>query len=195
MNFKNKQLVIERFLKGKESLFVDKYIADGPSKLQKSLKISDKEWQVVFDYLVFEENLLYKCIIANKDFFTDIYIKFGSAHVREVLDIQEMKYDVIWEMLFDFIAIANENLYFHVLEHRDRYMTALKARGTDFVRKVLGIWKPKYEENWAKVLNFLLHAVCDAIFSEQTFDHGLRAFSLIMNGMREHRPVYKHGIL
>lgn len=195
MNFKDKKSLIDHLVKGRENLLIEKYIVDGPSKLKKSLKISDKQWKIFFDYLVFEENLLYKCIIANKDFFADIYIKFGSAHVREVLDIQEMKYDIIWEMLFDFIAIANENLYYHVLEHRDRYMTALKARGTDFIRKVLGIWKPKYEENWAKVLDFLLNAVCDAIFSEQTFEHGLKAFSLIMNGTREHRPVYKHGII
>ncbi len=195
MKSKDKKSLIGHLVKGKENLLIERYISDGPNKLKKSLKMSDKDWSIIFDYLVFEENLLYKCIVANTDFFTDIYVKFGSAHVREVLNIQEMKYDVIWEMLFDFIAISNESLYFHVLEHRDRYMTALKARGTDFVRKVLGVWKPKYEENWAKVLDFLLNAVCDAIFSEQTFEHGLKAFSLIMNGTREHRPVYRHGIL
>lgn len=195
MNSVSKQLVLARYVAGNEDSLIERYIVDGPSKLREDLGLKVAEWLVVFDYLVFEKNLLYKCITNNMDFFVDIYVKFGAAHVKEVLEIVDDKYSVVWEMLFDFIAISNDSLYFHVMEHRDKYVTALKARGSEFVRKVLGIWKPKYEDNWAKVLDFLLNAVCDAIFSEQTFEHGLRAFSLIMNGTREHRPIYKHGLI
>ncbi len=195
MNFEQKQSVINRLVEGKEASLIEKYIADGPTKVKEGMNATDEEWSVIFDYLVFEENLLYKAVVANIDFFLDIYVKHGTAHVREVLDIQHQKYDVVWEILFDYIVISHEGLYFHVLEHRDRYMTAMKARGGDFVRKVLGVWKGKYEENWAKVLDFLLHAVCDAIFSEQTYENSIRAFSMIVNGVREHRPIYKHGLI
>lgn len=195
MNFEQKQSVINRLVKGKEASLIEKYIVDGPTKVKEEMGATDEEWSVLFDYLVFEENLLYKAVTANVDFFLDIYVKHGIAHVREVLDIQHQKYDVVWELLFDYIAISHEGLYFHVMEHRDRYMTAMKARGGDFVRKVLGVWEGKYEENWAKVLDFLLHAVCDAIFSEQTYENSIRAFSMIVNGVREHRPIYKHGLI
>jgi len=195
MNFDQKQSVLNRLVKRKEVSLIEKYIVDGPTEVKEALGANDEEWGVVFDYLVFEENLLYKTVTTNIDFFLDIYVKYGSAHVREVLDISHQKYDIIWDILFDYVAISHEGLYFHVMEHRDKYMTAMKARGGDFVRKVLGVWKPKYEDSWAKVLDFLLHAVCDAIFSEQTFENSIKAFSMIMNGVREHRPVYKHGLL
>lgn len=180
---------------GREDELVEKYIKDGPTVCKKSLGIRDDEWREVFDYLVFEQALLYKCVAGNAEFFVDMYVKYGTAHVREVLDIEDSKYDMVWELLFDFIAIAHEGLYYHVLEHRDRYMVAMKARGGDFVRKVLGIWKDKYDENWERILDFMLNAVCDAIFSEQTFENSLRTFSLMVNGMREHRPIFKSGIL
>jgi hypothetical protein len=195
MDPQSKKSLIDRLVKGKEDSLIESYIVDGPSKLRAKIEVSAEEWSVFFDYLVFEENLLYKCVVANSDFFVDIYIKFGSTHVREVLDIEDAKYDVIWEMLFDFIAIANEGLYYHAVEHRDKYMTAMKARGSDFVRKVLGVSKGKYEENWAKVLDFLLNAVCDAIFSESTYEHGLQAFAMMMNGVREQRALNRFGVI
>lgn len=188
-------MLIERYVKGKEDDLIDQYISHGPSDLKKELGVTDEEWTIIFDYLVVEKNLIYKCVMRNSDFFTDIYVKFGASHVRKVLEISVRKYDIFWEASFDFIAIANEGLYLHVLENRGKYMIALKARGADYVRKVLGIWKPKYEENWARILNLLLHAVCDGIFSNMTFEHGLKSFSMIMNSVREHRRICESGIL
>jgi len=191
----SKKSVVKKYAQGRENILIEAYIEHGPSKLQQEIDISPKHWLVVFDYLVFEHNLLYKCIISNTQFFVDEYVRHGSSHIREMLNIVNKKYDLIWNFLFDFIAISNDGLYYHVLHHRDRYMLALKARGSDFVRKVLGVWKPKYEENWSKVLDILLNAVCESIFSEQTFEHGLNSFCRLMNGVREHRPIFKSGII
>lgn len=195
MNSEYKQSVTAKFLQGKVDEIVEKYIKDGPTLTREHLNASEEEWKVLFEYLVFEHNLLYKTVVANDDFFGDLYVKYGTAHVREVLDILESKYDKIWELLFDYLAIAQDGLYYHVMEHRDKYTVAMKARGGDFVRKVLGIWQGKYEENWAKVLDYLLHAVCDAIFSEQTYENSLRSFSMIMNNTRDHRPINKYGLI
>jgi len=191
----NKNLVIERYVVNREKTLIEAYITDGPEKMKEDMGVTNEEWQLVFDHLVFSENLLYKSVMRNSDFFLDEYIKYGMAHVREIFNVSDSRYDRAFEVVFDLLAISNEGLYYHVLQHRDRYTVALKARGTDFVRKVLGVWKEKYEENWGKVLDVLLHATCDAIFSEQTFENGLRSFSMIMNGMREHRPIYKSGII
>ncbi len=191
MTLSDQNMLIERYVRGREAKLIDRYIVDGPTALKEKMELSDEQWKVIFDHLVFEQNLLYKTVVQAKDFFLDNYIKHGMAHVREIMNAVDDSYNLPLEIVFDFLAISNDGLYYHVLQNRDRYMIAFKARGGDFVRKVLGIWKEKYEENWAKILDLLLHSVCDDIFDERNFDEGLKAFSLMMNSTRLHRPVEK----
>lgn len=195
MNTKDKISLVDRVARGNEDELIEKYIKYGPSVLKKKLNLNESEWTFVFDYLVFEYNLLFKCVTRNSDFFVQEYIKYGATHIREILDIIKPKYDMPFEVVFDFIAISNDGLYYHVIENREKYLTALRARGGDFVRKVLGIWRRKYDETWVRVLNFLHKTACDTIFSEQTFDHGIEAFSKIMNGVRVQRPINKYGLI
>ncbi|MBI5754298.1 hypothetical protein HZA40_04110 [Candidatus Peregrinibacteria bacterium] len=191
LSLSDQNMLLERCAKGREAKLIGRYIADGPTTLKEELELSDIEWRIIFDYLVFEHNLLYKTVLRASDFFQDNYVKYGMAHVRDIMNVSDDKYNLAMEVVFDFLAIANDGLYYHVLQHRDRYMIAFKARGGDFVRRILGIWKPKYEENWARILDLLLHSVCDDIFDERNFDEGLKAFSLMMNANRIHRPVEK----
>lgn len=187
----DQNLFLERYARGRESSLVDRYISEGPTALREDLGLDEEQWRTLFDYLVFEHNLLYKTVTQASEFFVENYIKHGMAHVREILDVVDDKYNLIFEVVFDFLAISSEGLYYHVLQHRDRYMIAFKARGGDFVRKVLGIWKDKYDEHWAKILDLLLHSVCDDFFAESNFDNGIHFFSSLMNQMRTHRPVEK----
>lgn len=191
LNLSDRHMLIERYVRGREAKLIDSYIADGPSSLKESLGLSDEDWSIIFDHLVFEQNLLYKTVVQAKDFFLDNYVKHGMAHVRDIMNVVEDKYDLPLEIVFDFLAISNDGLYYHALHNRDRYMVAFRARGGDFIRKVLGIWKSKYEENWAKILDLLLHSVCDDVFDERNFEYSLKAFSSIMNANRVHRPVEK----
>lgn len=188
-------MAVERHARGRETELIGRYIEDGPTELKESLAVNELEWQAIFDYLVFKHGLLHKSVIRNQDFFLDLYVKQGMGHLREVFEVIDEKYDRIWTIVFDYIAICHEGLKYHVIEHRDRYVNALRQRGGDFVRKVLGIWQAKYESHWRDTLDFLLHATCDDIFNESTFDHGLKAFSLIMNSNREPRPLNKFGLL
>lgn len=189
-----KNMLIQRYIIGRETDMVNKYIADGPGEMMESLGLNQAQWKVVFDYLVFNEDLLFKCVKQASAFFEEQYIQHGSGHVRELLNIVEEQYDKVWEYIFDHLALAKEAVYMHVMHNRDKYIVAFKARGGDFVRKVLGLWKEKYEENWLKILDLLLHGVCDGLFSEQTFEHGLMGFNRIVNSMREHRPIEKSEI-
>lgn len=191
MNLSDQNMLLERYVRGREAKLIDRYISDGPTALKEEMELSDEEWKVLFDHLVVEHNLLYKTVVQAKDFFFDNYVKHGMAHVRELMDVVDDSYNLPLEIVFDFLAISNDGLYYHVMQNRDRYMIAFKARGGDFVRKVLGIWKEKYEENWARILDLLLHSVCDDIFDETNFDYGLKAFSAMMNVNRVHRPVEK----
>jgi hypothetical protein len=189
-----KNMLLARYVVGRENALIEKYISAGPTALREDLGLNEEQWTSIFDHLVFKTNMLDVCVKNSKDFFQEQFIKHGATHLREVLNIVESKYNKVWERIFDFIAVANDALYHHVLEHRDRYIVAFRARGGDFIRKVLGIWKDKYEENWAMILNLLLHGVCDGLFSENTYEHGMRKFTQIVNGMRVHRPVEKSEI-
>ncbi|MFA6305859.1 MAG: hypothetical protein WC651_03995 [Candidatus Gracilibacteria bacterium] len=195
LNARDKNLVFERVMKGHEDELVRKYILLGPLKLKQEIALNDEEFAVVFDCLVFEHNLLYKCVVANTDFFLDQYVRYGMAHLRDMLGVLDEKYDGVCEVVFDFLVISNDGLLLHVIEHREKYLDSLHEYGSDFVRKVLGISALKYSENWEKVLDFLLKSVVKNIVSEKTFDQGISAFTMIYSGTREQRPIMKEGIL
>src|SRR3990167_6660377 len=54
MNLQDKNMLIERFARGRESLLIERYIKDGPADLSEQLGITPKEWKALFDHLVFE---------------------------------------------------------------------------------------------------------------------------------------------
>lgn len=195
MTQQNKNLILERYVRGREDSLIESYILTGPSELKEKIGFEESEWKVIFDHLIFEKNLLSKTINHTLDFFLDNYVKQGMSHVRDILAVDDEKYDAIWTISFDFLAIAHEGLLYHVMHHRDRYANTFKVRGGEFVRKVLGIWDGKYDEHWGKVLDLLLNTTCEDMFNDQNFEHGLRAFSYHMNGKRTHRPVEQSEVL
>ncbi|MDD3862005.1 MAG: hypothetical protein PHP74_03925 [Candidatus Gracilibacteria bacterium] len=189
MNIEAKKQLVELYAKGREDDLVEVYIVAGPNELRKTMGLNKSQWKVIMDYLVFEHDLLYKCVSSSIYFFVEMYAKYGMGYVREVLEIEDFKYDSVAEDLFKLIAVSNKGLYLHVLQNRNKYVIALKARGTDFLRRILGISDEKYNKSWEEVLNILLNAVCDAIFTNRTFDRGLENFAMIMNENREHRVI------
>lgn len=184
-----KNMLLESFARGRESVLTEKYLADGPTAVREQLGLDEAQWQVVFDYLVFQHGLLLKVVSRNAEFFVENYVKNGLAHVREILDIEDEKYDLAFEAVFDFLAISKEGLRFHVLHYRERYMAVFHERGAEFLRKVLYIWNEKYEESWAEVLELLLNGVCERMFEEKNAENSLRAFSCLMNGRRISRKL------
>lgn len=184
---------LEALFKGREDELVKKYITQGPSALKKELKLKEYEWKQVFDYLVFNHDLLYKTVTNSPIFFTDMYVKHGIRHVRDVLDVYWSKYDEVCERVFDFLAIERNGLYFHVMEYRDKYYLALTTRGTEFLKILLGILDEKYEESWFKVLDTMLNANVDAMMSEKAFDIALAKFCKIAEDGRKHRAITKYS--
>lgn len=193
MNKLSRKLLIETYALGKENNLIEAYIVAGPSALRKTLGVNKKEWKVIFDYLIFENKLLNKCVETNLDFFVDLFAKFGMAHVRAIFEIESSKYDHVVKEVFDLVAIDNEGLYLNVLQNRKKYLLAFKARGGEYLRVILGIVEEKYDECYGKILDVLLNAACDGLFSERNLDHGLKNFSMMMNSLREHRPLCKYN--
>jgi hypothetical protein len=121
-------------------------------------------------------------------------VKFGIKHIRAIFEVEASKYDFPMESVFELIAVKNEVLSLHVLQKRDRYLLAFKARGGSFLRTILGILDKKYDQAWEIVLDILLNAQCNGLFSERTLEHGLQNFAMMVNGAREHRALVKYRI-
>ena len=200
MAHKSEKTLIESVVKGNETSLINSYIEKGPNALMEELGLSTEEWGIVFDHLIFNHNLLYKIVVHNTDFFLATYIEEGFSHVRKTLAVEEQKYDLACKLIFDFIAISNGGLRLHIIEHKDKYMDALKEHGGDFVRKVLYIWDKKYEKYWEEILDTLLSDFCFNIFTAQTLDKGISLFTGLINMKRKHRlPVpsklFKRGLV
>jgi len=195
MNNLEKVQILEAYVKGNEDFLINKFIQDGPSQIKLELNLKDSEWLVIFDCLVFEHNLLYKTVLKNTEFFVDAYVKYGMDHARSILDVSDNKYDLVWEVVFDYIVGACDALYLHVLEKRDYCFEILENKGGQALRNSLGISKGKYDVLWEKVLTVLLNVYCENATSEQNFSSGLKAFSLLMNESRVQRPINEFGLL
>lgn len=189
MTREEKNVLVESFARGREGSLLESYLKDGPESLREKMGLTLEQWTVIFDHLVFQHNLLFKAVSRNSEFFLDNYVKHGLTHVREMLMVTEIKYDLVFEAVFDYLAIASEGLRFHVLHYRERYLQVFNERGGDFLRKVLYIWNEKYEESWAEVLELLLNGVCEEMFNERNFDESLKAFTYLMSGKRVSRKL------
>ncbi len=195
MSQEDKNLLIESYAKSREKALIKSYINDGPTELRENLGLTEKQWSVLFEYLVFNHDLLRKCVKGNGEFFVDSYIKHGMDYVRDLLSISDKKYDQYALELFDYLAIENDGLYYHALQNREKYLVAFRARGGDFLRTKLLISNARYDDFWEKILNLFLHDYCDSLVSERMFEDSLSAFTQMMNALREHRPVEKSEIL
>ncbi len=188
-------MLVESFARGRENSLVTRYIEDGPTVLKGELGLSDSQWKVVFDHLVFNFNLLENVVVAGLDFFIDGYVKHGFSFVRDILNVEGSGYDEVCGTLFDLLAIKNGGLRYHVIENRDAYMTALESREAGFVRTVLGLSGEKYDEHWEEVLNLLLNGFCEDVFSSGNLEYGMKFFCGLVNSSREHRPLGKFEVL
>ena len=195
MSQEAKNLLIERYAKSREKALIKSYIKDGPRELRERLGLTEKQWSVLFDYLSFNHDLLNQCVRGNGEFFVDVYIKHGMEYVRNLLNIAEKKYDQYALDVFDYLAIENDGLYYHVLQNRDKYLITFRSRGSDFLRSNLLIKDLKYNSYWEKILNLFLNDYCDSLFSERIFESSLCAFTQMMNALREHRPIEKSEIV
>lgn len=184
MEISEKNLILEKYAFGSESELIDLYIAEGPSEVRRIRRISAPEWTFVFDYLVFEHDLLMKAVKASQDFFLDVYVKYGVDHVRSILDVRNSKYDVAFEAVFDYLAIAHDSLYRHLLENKEKYCRELKEKGMEYLKKTLGVVKPKYSAQWEVILNVMLFAYCENASIERNMEEGMKIFAKIYNAGR-----------
>lgn len=151
--------LVERELTGHEERLMTLFIQQGPEVLRSQLKIpNDFVWTVVFDHLVFNLDVLKRCVDMFFPFFKDYVLKNGPLSLREVFGIQEKRYDPVFEKLVDDMVIARGLLFEHVYQHTPEYLLALKQGNGSAIRMQLGIVSSKYDPLWNETVNFLLDA-------------------------------------
>ena len=151
--------LIKNELAGHEERLMMLFIQQGPEALRSALKVpNDFIWTVVFDHLVFNLDVLKRCVEMFFPFFKDYVLKNGPTALREVFGIQDKRYDQVFEKLFDDMVIARGLLFEHLYAHVPEYLEALeKGRGDD-IRAQLGLESSKYDPLWKEVVDFLLDA-------------------------------------
>jgi hypothetical protein len=146
-------------LNGYEERLMKLFIQLGPEALRKLINVpNDFVWCSVFDHLVFDLNVLKRCVEKFFPFFKDYVLKNGPLALREVFGIQDSRYDQVFEKLMDDLVIGKGLLFEHVYAHTREYLQALKkGRGAD-IRVQLGLQAQKYDQIWKEIVNFLLDA-------------------------------------
>lgn len=151
--------LVESELTGHEERLMTLFIQQGPEVLRSQLKIpNDFVWTVVFDHLVFNLDVLKRCVEMFFPFFKDYVLKNGPLALREVFGIQDKRYDPVFEKLVDDMVIARGLLFEHVYQHTPEYLLTLKQGNGSAIRVQLGIASSKYDPLWQEVVNFLLDA-------------------------------------
>ena len=158
--------LIEAELKGHEERLMTLFIQQGPEALRTILKVpNDFIWAIVFDHLVFNLDVLKRCIDLFFPFFKDYVIKNGPLALRELFGIQDARYDEIFEKLLDDMVIARGLLFEHIDAHINQYLNLISEnnlqQGIDLgerLRANLGLGDKKYDPLWKEVMDFILDA-------------------------------------
>lgn len=151
--------VVHHELQGYEEKLMMLFIQQGPQALRSQLKVSsDFVWGVVFDHLVFDLDVLKRCVDMFFPFFKDYVLKHGPVALREVFGIQDAAYDPVFEKLMDDMVIARGLLFEHIHRHTADYLLALEKGYSEGIRRQLGMMNAKYDPLWKEVVDFLLDA-------------------------------------
>ena len=181
-------------LQNYEDTLMEKFIEEGPKWLRARLNMErDGDWSVFFDYLVLKTDVMKKCAIKYMDFFKDAVEEQGPQVIKRVFAIEDQRYAVVFEQIFDLVAIGNGALYQYVLKNRQSLSEKiLKGKGSE-IRKELCIENTKYDALWTELLGLLQQSVCDRVEKDRQLEQGLHSFNMLMNTMREHRSLRSYS--
>jgi len=177
-------------IKGYEREIMAIFIQEGPDALRYKLRIKrDEDWNRIFDYLVFQKDLLKVCVLQFIDFFKKLVEEKGPLAMRSVLGIQSRMYDSVFEGLFDLVAVSHGALFQHVETQKRQLFDQIKAGKGSELRENLGLSKQKYDNLWEEIVKSLLNDFGVQLVDERIMEQGLSSFARLFNMLRDHRPL------
>lgn len=193
MNSPSYEQRIQQILKRYRKKLLKRYLEWGPDELRIRLDIEDdREWELIFDYLVFEEKAIHKVVKIQSDYIKEIFTEEGPEFVRSVLYLDPQKYDEIFEHVMEFIGISHGALFDYVRTHEDEFRKYIFNGQASTIREKLGLNSVKYNGVWEEILDLLLDCVNTHAYSYSTYQQGLKLFSQLYNTGRKHRSVKRY---
>ncbi|MBU0668149.1 hypothetical protein KJ951_00485 [Patescibacteria group bacterium] len=196
MDFKEKKPIdralelLKKAVARREEIAAEGFVRLGPDELRKVLEIEHNEdFGLLFDYLVLNKGVVKHCVRRYMDFFFDVVAEHGPMALRHIFKIESAKYDKVFEEIFDLVAVSKGALYKYVENNRYEFAMVVRSGDGDSLRSELGLAGRKYMPLWMEILNLLVQSVCDSVYDEVEVERGVQAFSMIMNGLREHRSL------
>ncbi len=168
------------------------YLDNGPYELKKKVDIGNEEvWKLIFDYLMYEKDAVKVCVKKNSNYIKDIFINKGPEFLREAFNIEDTKYDDIWEFVMDFIGISHGALFEYVNKESLKFKSLIRNGKAGKIRDSLYLNKKKYNKVWEEILDLLLECISFDNFTCNQFEQGIRFFTNMYNNGREHRSLRK----
>jgi hypothetical protein len=190
MNSRHERSRLYSILDKYDDKLINKYIEYGPDGLREKLGVeSDRLWEVIFDYLVFEKEVVKYCVRNNRAYVHNLFVEKGPSLMRKAFSLQDSKYDDVWENIMDYIGISGGALYEYVTENASKYRGKIYNGQCLSLRDELCIQKGKYENVWGEILDVLLNAVSTDVFTHSAFEHGIGFFSKLYNQGRIQRSL------
>jgi hypothetical protein len=177
-------------LEKQEEYLMTTFIQQGPEVLRKNMGITtDSDWQLVFDRLVFADDILKKCVMNFMPFFKAMVAEHGPSVLRKIFEIDVAKYDSVFEKLMDLVSVSEGALYDHVFRNSEKFLELIRAGKADDLRKQLCLEGDKYESLWIEILELLYDSINSQIQSESLQDKNVE---LLLN-MLWNFPVSEEG--
>lgn len=173
ITFTEKQL-INYFVDGQEEACLEVFFSEGPAGLRVYLGVPedrDDVWESVYDYFLFEQKFFLNAAMKFQDFLTDVMTAYGPRRVREIFQIEDPKYDELFDGVFRYLAVSREGLFFYVKRNSERLISDLSVQGSDSVRAELHLTGDRYDEIWKEVLDIFLERVGAAKIHERRREH------------------------
>lgn len=148
------------------------FLAYGHERVREYLELeSDADFQSVFDFLVFEKNMLYTLVTEYDGFFGTLMREYGPFHIRRVLGIEAKKYDSAFQPILEFLGIAKQDLYLYVIREKSYLYETMFLYDSKTVRKMLCINSKNYDDVWLEILDILFDNVCARALTLQRKAH------------------------
>jgi len=162
MNSRHKRRKFYSILNKYDDKLIRNYLEYGPDGLRRKLDVkSDELWEIIFDYLVFEKEVVRYCVRNNSVYIHDLFVEHGPVAIKKAFSLMNDKYE-------------DEKIY---------------QGKSSYIRKDLCIEKNKYEHVWGEVLDILLNVVATQAFTYSAFEHGISLFSKLYNQGRVQRSL------
>lgn len=177
------------FLENQADMLLEIFLMHGPDRVREYLEVEcDADFGSVFDYLVFEKQILYTLVTRYDDFFGSILREYGPQHVRKALKIEEKKYDSAFAMILEYLGIARENLFLYVIREKAFLYEMMIAYDTATVRRFLCLEGVRYDDVWLKILDIFFEDASAKMMEMEKRAHVERLLELFAEG-RQHQQI------